>query len=180
MAADGTGGSSPRNIPDPGFAGDTGEVSPAVADALAFYAAEPAGRHRETLAMLQRSRVLVPVVAMLGEVEYDEAGLARDKTADMATVLMRGRDGRLALLAFTGTSSLHRWDPEARPVPVTLQQAAQAALQDDAAALVLDVAGPVLFVVEEADLRALAEGYTLAEVSGTTAWVRTGGEAPDR
>ena len=180
MAADGTGAEAPRSIPDPGFAGDTGEVSAAVADALAGYAAAPEARHRETLAVLLRSRVLVPVVAMLGEVEHDESGLAHDKTSDMATVLMRGRDGRLALLAFTGTAPLHRWDPDARPVPVTLRQAAQAALRDDAAALVLDVAGPVLFVVEGADLRALAEGYTLAEVSGTTAWVRTGGGAPDR
>ncbi len=46
----------------------------------------------------------MPVVALLGEVEHDEQGLAHDKTSDMAAVLMTGRDGRTALLAFTGTS----------------------------------------------------------------------------
>ena len=33
-------------------------------------------------------------------------------------------------------------------MPVTAAQAAQAAVHDDAAAMVVDVAGPVLFVVE--------------------------------
>ena len=70
----------------------------------------------------------------------------------MATVLMTGRDGRRALLAFTGTEPLRRWNPEARPVPVPVDQAAAAALQDDAAAMLVDVAGPVLFVVETDDL----------------------------
>jgi hypothetical protein len=91
----------------------------------------------------------------------------------MAAVLMRGRDGRLALLAFTGTSALQQWDPQARPVPVPMAQAAQSALNDDAAALVLDVAGPVRFVVEGEDLRALAEGYVLVELEGRYAWVRS-------
>jgi hypothetical protein len=118
--------------------------------------------------------VLVPVVAVLGEVEYDEQGRAHDKTSDMAAVLMRGRDGRTALLAFTGSESLRRWNPEARPVPVPVAKAAEAALQDGAAALVVDVAGPARFVIEEDDLRALAEGRTLVEVSGGYGWVSPG------
>ena len=43
----------------------------------------------------------------------------RDKSSDLATVLMRGSDGRLALLAFAGLDALHRWDADARPVPVS-------------------------------------------------------------
>jgi hypothetical protein len=161
-----------RDIPDPGFSGDSGAADPAVVEALSAYAGDPERLHQATLAVLQGSRLLVPVVAMLGEVEVDEQGLAHDKTSDMATVLMKGQDGRLALLAFTGTEALHAWNPQARPVPVRAAQAAQAALQDDASAMVVDVAGPVLFVVEGDDLRALAEGYTLVEMSGRYAWVK--------
>ena len=57
------------------------------------------------MAALAGSRVLVPVVAVLGEVEHDAAGLTRDKDSDMAAVLLRGADGRLALLAFSGTTA---------------------------------------------------------------------------
>jgi hypothetical protein len=117
-------------------------------------------------------------VAVLGEVEHDDrpdgTRLTRDKTSDMATVLMTGRDGRNALLAFTGTEALQRWDPQARPVPVSMPRAAEAALQDDAAAVLVDVAGPVLFVVETDDLRELARGSLLVRVgaglSGRYGW----------
>ena len=145
-----------RNIPDPGFAGDLGDADAELTAALTAYARNPDQLHGPTLALLQRTRLLVPVVAMPGEVEYDEQGLAHDKTSDMAAVQMRGRDGRVALLAFTSADSLRAWNPEARPVPVTATQAAEAALSDDASALVVDVAGPVMFVVEEDELSALA------------------------
>jgi len=164
-----------RTIPDPGFAGDDGSTDPEVAAALAAYDADPDARHAAALAVLQHARLLVPVVAVLGEVEHDEQGLAHDKSADMASVLMRGRDGRTALLAFTGQEALRRWDPSARPVPVPARLAAEAALQDGAEAVVVDVAGPVLLVVESDDLRELAAGHTLVPVSGRYAWVR-----PDR
>ena len=111
-------------------------------------------------------------LAVLGEVEYDEAGLAHDKTSDMAAVLLTGADGRLALLAFTGTEALQRWNPDARPVPVTTALAAQAAVQEGAAALVVDVAGPVTFVAEAEDLQGLAAGWTPARVGGRAAWIR--------
>ena len=160
-----------RRIPDPGFPGDDGAVDPAVEAALASYARDP-GRYAAALAVLQRSRVLVPVVAVLGEAEVDEAGLRRDKTSDMAAVLMRGQDGRTALLAFTGTTPLQAWQRDARPVPVTAAQAAQSARQDGADALLVDVAGPVMFVVEGEDLQALAAGYALVEVNGRFGWAR--------
>ena len=41
---------------------------------------KPTRRH-EALAALQESRVLVPVVAVLDEVEYDEQGLAATRPA---------------------------------------------------------------------------------------------------
>lgn len=161
-----------RAIPDPGFAGDDGQAPPEVAAALAAYDTDPDGLHDQTLAVLQHARLLVPVVAILGEVEHDEQALAHDKTSDMATVLITGRDGRTALLAFTSTEALQRWNPEARPVPVPMGQAAAAAVQDDATAMVLDVAGPVLFVVETEDLGELAQGHTLAQVGDRFGWVR--------
>ena len=165
-----------RVIPDPGFAGDDGSAPAEVADVLA---ARAAGRatYAEALAVLARNRLLVPVVAVLGEVEYDEHGLAHDKTSDMATVLLQGADGRLALLAFTGGEALAAWNPEGRPVPVPTAVAARSAIQDGAEALVVDVAGPARFVVEGENLRRLADGWTLARVGDQDAWIRPDGES---
>jgi len=133
-----------RLLAGAGAPDDTGDADPALAAALAAYAADPA-REPEVLAALAEARLLVPVVATLGEAETGPDGLVRDKSADMATVLLRGADGRLALLAFTGLETMRRWDPEARPVPVPARTAALAAIQDGAAALLVDVAGPVTY-----------------------------------
>lgn len=158
------------DVPRPGFTDDTGEVPAAVAEALA------GGDRVAVLEALRGSRLLVPVVAVADEVEVDEQGLAHDKSSDMAAVLLQGRDGRLALLAFTGTGPLAAWDPGARPVPVTARTAAQSALQDGAAALVVDVAGPRTVVVEGEDLAALAAGWVPVRVGDGGGWVApTGG-----
>lgn len=161
-----------RAIPDPGFAGDDGRPDAALAAALASYDEKGSfDAQQASLAALQHARVLVPVVALLGEVEHDEQGLAREKTSDMAAVLMTGRDGRTALLAFTCTASLAAWDADARPVPVSARDAARAALQDGAAALLLDVGGPVLLAVEDDDLRSLAADHRLLRLpDGAWAW----------
>ena len=141
-----------RAIPDPGFAGDGGAAAPA--------AGRGAGVVRR--GARQRTSTRSPPCAapgcscrwsrVLGEVEVDEAGLAHDKTSDMATVLLQGADGRMALLAFTGTEPC-ALGPRRPTGPVTARTAAQAALQDGAAALVVDVAGPATLVVEAEDLR---------------------------
>src|SRR4051812_20367397 len=97
-------GGGQRLLAAAGAPDDTGAADPALAAALAAYAGEPA-REPDVLAALAGARLLVPVVAELAEggqsAEAGPDGLLRDKSADMATVLMRGADGRLALLAFT-------------------------------------------------------------------------------
>jgi len=163
-----------RDLPDPGFAHDGGAADPALRAALAAHAAgtgEPGG----VLAALAGTRLLIPVVAVLGEVELDEHGLARDKSSDMAAVLVTGADGRTALLAFTGADSMAVWDPAARPVPVTTAIAARAAVQEGAAALAVDLAGPASYVVTGRDLEAVAAGWRLVSVEGRPTWV---GAAP--
>lgn len=164
-----------KQIPDPGFAGDDGAPDPALRSALAAHASGE-GTYAAALAALQGSRVVVPVVAVAGEVEVDEAGLAHDKSSDMAAVLIARPDGRRGLLAFSGVESLAAWDPAARPVPVTARTAAQAALQDGAVALVLDLSGPHRLVVEGDDLQGLAAGWELTSVQGRSAWIRPAAE----
>ena len=227
--------------------GDEGAADPAVAEALAAYAAGAGGEHA-ALTALAASRLLVPVVAVLadaaagadaiheadgaapttdecdiarvitramshspdrarsygtgprradganragetggvggtgetgvtGETEVtdeasrtgetrgtDEAsrtgGTAGEKVSEMALPTLVGRDGRLAVLAFTCLDSLTRWRPDARPVPVPADRVWQAGAQE-ASAVVIDVAGPVPLAVDGARLAALAGGGTV-------------------
>ncbi|GAB4004498.1 SseB family protein [Nocardioides ultimimeridianus] len=147
-----------RRLQGSEYVDDTGAADPALTAALRAYAEDPAG-YPQVLAALADARLLVPVVAVLGEVEVGEDGLARDKTSDMAAVLLTGADGRMALIAFTDTASLTAWDPAARPVPVAAHLAAATAVQEGAAALVIDVAGPVQLALEGDDLHRIAAGW---------------------
>ncbi|GAA2994492.1 SseB family protein [Streptomyces drozdowiczii] len=150
-----------KNIPDPGYSDDDGTADPALASALAAWA-EDRTAVAPVLEALKGARLLVPVVAVLGEVEEDEKGLRREKTSDMAVPTLQA-GGRRALPAFTSTASLARWDPQARPVAVPLHQALQAAAHEKADTVVLDLAGPVAFELTGGALRALAEGRTSAD-----------------
>jgi hypothetical protein len=134
-------------------AGDTGAADPAVTAALAAYAAGQL-TERATLAAVTATRLLVPVVAVLTEAGEDGA----EKESEMALPTLIGNDGRKAVIAFTGTETLTRWRPDARPVPVPAASLWQAVAAEDADAVVVDVAGPVQLVIEGARLAALGDG----------------------
>src|SRR5690606_14407493 len=103
----------------------------------------------------------------------------QEKESEMALPKLVGKDGREAVLAFTGTDPLRRWRADARPIQATALQICEAATQEKAAAVVIDVAGPIPFVIEGEVLRALAaiksgtlDGLTVArpEPATTRPW----------
>ncbi len=121
-------------------------------------------------------RVLVPVVATATRLGEVVGGLASDKEAEMAVVMLQRGDGERALLAFTGLDSLAAWQDGARPVPVTLDAAAQAATSEGGVAIVVDVAGPHPLVVDGDLLGRLASGHRLVEASsGEFGWAIAAG-----
>ncbi|MBC2903460.1 SseB family protein [Streptomyces cupreus] len=150
-----------KNIPDSPFPDDDGSADPRLSAALVAWA-EDRTAVAPVLQALKGARLLVPVVAVLGEVEEDENGLRREKTSDMAVPTLRAGD-RKALPAFTSTDSLARWEATARPVAVHLHQALEAAAHEKADTVVLDLAGPVPFELMGPALLALAEGRTTAD-----------------
>ncbi|MFF2044238.1 SseB family protein [Kitasatospora sp. NPDC058170] len=145
-----------KNIPNPGFAEDDGTADPALAAALARWS-EDRTAEPEVLAALTPTRLMVPIVALLGEVELDEHGHKHEKTSDMAVPVVEAPDGRRALPAFTSLEAMARWRADARPAPVAAPQAAMVAFSERADTLLIDPAGPVAYRLSGARLRALAE-----------------------
>jgi hypothetical protein len=125
-----------RSLAAPAFPDDDGLVDPSLADAL--------GDDAKVFAVYAEARVFVPIVAVLGERATD----GTDKSADMAAVFMTGADGRKALLTFSSVAALEAWNPVARPVPVWGREAAQAALDEGASALLLDLGSDHFAVLE--------------------------------
>lgn len=148
-------------IPEQTFSHDDGTAPPALAHAV---------RNRDVpavVAALQGGRLLVALVAQLDSATPEGA----EKDSHMAAAMWRRPDGRVALMAFTSVAAMSQWDPQARPLPVPAAQAAQAALEDGADALLVDrsvaLVGPALWAVAEgrvlvppsqdADVRAVVE-----------------------
>jgi len=158
-----------------------------VTAALAAYAAGQATEHA-ALTAVAAARLLVPVVAIPvepagaagpppgdpgtappdrrpprpgernpGERHHGERH-GGEKETEMALPTLIGNDGRKAVIAFTGTETITRWRADARPVPVPAARLWPAVAAEGAAAVVIDVAGPVPLVIEGARLAALAAG----------------------
>ncbi|MDN5746003.1 MAG: SseB family protein [Nocardioidaceae bacterium] len=166
------------------YVDDDGSPDPVLHSMLIDHEAGTA-TYPAVLAALAAARLLVPVVALLGETGEGAAGadgqtLVTDKSSDMAAVLLTGADGRLALLAFTDLSTLAAWDPAARPVPVAAHLAAATAVQEGAEALVVDIAGPRRFVLSGEDLHRLAAGWRPVRLEdGGWGWLGSTDEAAE-
>jgi hypothetical protein len=155
------------------FPSDTGSAHPDTRRLMAAAAAEATPlAYLRAVAALCGDRLLVPVVATATRLGEAVAGLASDKEAEMSVVTLQAQDGRRALLAFTGLDALQKWQPDARPVPVTVDRAAQTARNEDLTAVLIDLAGPHPLVIEGEVLGELAAGHRLVELAeGEFGWV---------
>jgi hypothetical protein len=171
-----------RTLAAPAYPDDDGAPDPALRAALRDSRRSGDSDDVAVLAALRDARVLVPVVAVLDElsepadpghpVHGDVRQPAGDTQSSMAAVLLAGRDGRRALLAFSGLDTLLAWDRQARPVPVGGIAAAQSALADGAVALVVDLGSPAMVTVQGDDLQALAAGLVpVALADGRSGWL---------
>ena len=128
----------PAGMPDQ----DAGGADPALIAAVARPQEEA-----ELVAAVARARLLVPIVAMPGA----------QASSDMAAVTLTAPDGQRALPMFSSVSAMGDWDGRARPVPVSAQRAAVAAVQEGCALLVLDPGSPRSVTLRGSMMWALAQ-----------------------
>jgi SseB protein N-terminal domain len=162
-----------RRLAASSFPGDTGAASAETRRLIASAATEATPlAYVRAVAALCGDRLLIPVVATTTRSGETVGGLTSDKEAEMSVVTLQARDGRRGLLAFTGLDALQSWRAGARPVPVTLDAAAQAARSEDLTAVLIDVAGPHPLVIEGEILGELAAGHRLIELAnGEFGWI---------
>ena len=106
---------------------------------------------------LREQRLLIPLVAALGEGEVGPNGLLVEKSADLAIVAVKTPDGKTAIPAFTSVAEMTAWKPEARPVPVSAPKVALACASEGHERLVINPAGRTV-VLRRPALAALAQG----------------------
>jgi hypothetical protein len=139
------------------YAGDDGSAAPALLETLRRFRMDEVGVS-EVVESLRGQRLLVPMLAMLGEAVEGPHGALVDKSADLAIVTVAAPDGRRVLPAFTSTSAMTAWNPAARPIPVEAERVAVAAASEGTELVVLDAMSDTEHGLRRSALRALATG----------------------
>jgi hypothetical protein len=110
------------------------------------------------------SRLLIPLLAELGESGMNEAGHTVDKSQELSIVTVAAPDGRTAMPVFSSVDTMRVWNPVARPVPAAGTRVALAAVAEGTDLVVLDPGSPGSFVLRRPALWAIGrqEPWTLS------------------
>jgi hypothetical protein len=133
---------------------DDGSAPEKLIEAIRRFHAHDLGE-ADVVDALRDSRLLIPLVAVLGADGVTEHG--HDKSQELSIVTVAGPDGRTVLPAFTSVAAMAHWDPKARPVPATAGRVALAAASESTDLVVLDATNDTEFVIRRPALWALAQ-----------------------
>jgi hypothetical protein len=146
-----------RQFDDNPFGDDDGSAPPALLDALAAFQAG-AGGPEVVVDAFRSSRLLIPLVAELGDEGTSDAGLTVDKSQELSIVTVSGPDGRRVLPVFSSVAAMGTWNPAARPVPADGRRVALAAAAEETELVVLDPTSETEFVLRRPAVWAVARG----------------------
>ena len=138
------------------WAGDDGSADGKLIDSINALRGGT-GTAESVLDALRNARVLIPLLANLGEAGEGAQGQTVDKSADLAIVTVETPDQQDGLPVFSSVAAMAAWNKDARPVPVFAPKAALAAAQEGNTRLILDPMSATEFVVRRPAIAALAQ-----------------------
>jgi hypothetical protein len=136
---------------------DDGSAPERLIEALRRFRSRELGES-EVIDALRESRLLIPLIARLGDSGVGEHGMLVDKSQELSIVTVVGPDGRTVLPVFTSVDAMRDWNPAARPIPADAERVAVAAASEDTDLVVLDPTSPTEFALRRPALWALAQG----------------------
>lgn len=137
-------------------AGDEGSADPQLLQALAEFQ-NGVGAIEAVFEAFKSSRVLVPLVAELGDSGEGAHSQTVDKSADLSIVSVQTPDGQTGIPIFSCVETMARWNPAARPVPTDMPRVALAAASEHSNRVILDPGSPTEFVLRRPMIEAMAQ-----------------------
>lgn len=136
--------------------GDDGSAPERLIEALRRFRSKELGA-TDVVEALRDSRLLIPLVAHLGEAGTNDHGHTIDKSQELSIITVSGPDGRNVMPVFTSVAAMGHWNPKARPIPATATRVALAAASEQTDLVVLDPTSPTEFVIRRPALWAIAQ-----------------------
>lgn len=145
-----------RSFSETPFADDDGSAPAEFIAAISSFRRGEASS-AQVVDAIRGCRLLIPLVASLGEAGTNEHGVTVDKSADLAIVTVAGPDGRNVLPVFSSVAAMQAWNPSARPVPADAVRVALAAADESTELVVVDPTSETEFVIRRPALWAVAQ-----------------------
>ncbi|MGK9148561.1 SseB family protein [Plantibacter flavus] len=135
---------------------DDGSAPELLIESLRRFRAHEVGES-EVVDAFRGSRLLIPLVARLGEAGENERGQVIDKSQELSIVTVTGPDGRTVLPVFSSVTAMSAWNRTARPIPADGVRVALAAASEQTDVVVLDPTSETEFAVRRPALWAIAQ-----------------------
>ena len=145
-----------RELEENRFADDDGSAPEQFLTAISGFRAGELGQ-AAVVDVLRVSRLLVPLLAQLGESEIGANGLKVDKSAELSIVTVKSPDDQDALVVFTSVAAMQRWNPSARPVPTDAIRVCLAAASQLSTRVVVDPGSDTEFVIRRPAIARIAQ-----------------------
>lgn len=148
-----------RHFEENAFSGDDGSAPERLLETLRRFRSRAVGEV-EVVDAFRESRLLIPLVARVGEAGVNERGILLEETAELSIVTVAGPDSRDVMPVFSSVEAMRRWNPAARPVPADAVRVALAAASENTELVVLDATSETEFVIRRPALWAIAQSRT--------------------
>jgi hypothetical protein len=145
-----------RELEENRFAGDDGSAPKEFVTAISGFRSGDLGQ-ADVVDALRVSRLLVPLLAQLGESEIGANGLKIDKSAELSIVTVKAPDDQDALVVFSSVAAMQRWNPSARPVPTDAIRVCLAAASQLSTRVVIDPGSDTEFVIRRPAIARIAQ-----------------------
>lgn len=145
-----------RSFDTNSFADDDGKASPELVDAIAAFRAGELGAEA-VVDQIRVSRLLVPLLANLGESEVGAHGQTVDKSAELSIVTVKSPDDQDSLVVFSSVEAMAKWNKASRPVPTDAIRVALAAASQMSTRVVLDPGSETEFVMRRPAIAKIAQ-----------------------
>ena len=145
-----------RSFDENPFAEDDGKASPELVDAIAAFRAGRLGAE-VVIDQIRVSRLLVPLLANLGDSDIGAHGQKVDKSAELSIVTVKSPDNQDSLVVFSSVDAMNKWNKASRPVPSDAIRVALAAASQMSTRIVLDPGSDSEFVIRRPAIAKIAQ-----------------------
>ncbi len=137
------------------FPDDDGSAPPELIEAISEFRSGTIGIS-EFASVFALSRLLVPLLTVLGEEGRTSDGRKVDKSQELSVVNVEAPDGRRVLPVFSSVAAMSKWNQDARPVAIEGARVAFSAAEEGTELVILDPMSDTEIVLRRPALWAIA------------------------